>query len=432
MAPLLIALIVLLPAAQGYVLVYAKGFEYRWSYGEDTYVRAGSVEKVLETWRGWGYRDLRASGRIDPGADGIIVLGCTELEEDDLKLLEDYVKRGGRLVLDLYCPGRLDDFMYRYGVTRSGRPYRGVLLQRMVLPYAEVRGYPVDRPIIAQDTPVNSRYAGMVYSGPAFTITGDTFSDAFITPTGDSVAFTAEIGKGKVYATGCLLCSNQLLMANVLDWVSDGRVDFPRFEVDRRVYPPVKEVGKPFYDELRVSLPPEEKETLDVSVAYPYNEEGFCRMVPVQERKTEGSTVVFRFEYTPQEKVSCSLAPVLVSMTWVSPKGKVVREFTVPGEYVQVVAPPLYVPPSALPYVALALLAVLAGLAVLGKEYHKRKKISDMKLRLKVLEEGLKELHKKLMTRQITEDVYKKLVERYVAEMEELRAKIKIMEGKNR
>ncbi|HID09281.1 TPA: hypothetical protein EYP13_03560, partial [Candidatus Micrarchaeota archaeon] len=314
MRPLAVVfLLLLLPVSHAYVLVYTKGFSYRQNYGRDTHVVVEPVERIVSAWREWGYRNVRASNNIDPNADGIVVLGCTELDDEDIRTLEEYVKKGGRLVLDLHCPGKLDDFMYQYGVIRSDRPYEGTILQTMTLPYARIRGYPVDRPIIMRNTPVNSKHVKMIYVGPTFTVTSEVFSDAFITPTGQSVAFIGEVGEGKVYATGCLLCSNQLLMANILDWVSDGRVDFPRFEVDRRVYPPVKEVGRPFYDEIRVSVSPDERDAVEISVAYPYNEEGFCRLVPTQDRRAEDGTVVFRFEYTPREKMSCSLAPVVVS-----------------------------------------------------------------------------------------------------------------------
>jgi len=431
-APILILALLLLPAAQAYVLVYTKGFDYKHNYGKDTYVLLESAEEIVSTWRDWGYRNLQASNKLDPRAEGIIILGCTELVEDDIRMLEEYVEKGGRLVLDLYCPGRVDDFMYRHGVIRSEKPYSEGILQKMVLPYANIRGYPVDKPIIRQNTPLNSKYARMIYSGPTFTITGKSFSYAFITPKGQSVAFTAEIGKGGAYASGCLLCSNQLLMANILDWVSDGRVDFPRFEVSRRVYPRTKEVGRPFYDEIRISRPSEERDAVEISVAYLYNKEGFCKLVPTQDEERDEDAVVFRFEYVPQERMSCSLAPVVVSMTWISPEGKIVREFTVPGENVQVIAPSIYVPPSAFPYVAVAVMIVLAGLAVVGARYYKRKRLRDLKLQLKALEESLNDLHKKLMTRQITEDVYKRLVERYVAKIEELKAEIRVMERKEK
>ena len=431
-APFFLLTLLVIPVTQAYVLVYTKGFDYRQNYGKDTYVIPESVEQIVSTWREWGYGNLQASEKLDPQAEGIIVMGCTELSEEDVRMLGEYVEKGGRLVIDLYCPGNVDNFMYRYGVMSSEMAYSGGILQKMVLPYAEIRGYPVDKPIIRPNTPLNSKYAMMVYSGPTFTITGKSFSHAFLTPNGQLVAFTAEIGKGGVYASGCLLCSNQLLMANILDWVSDGRVDFPRFEVSRRVYPRTKEVGRPFYDEIRISRPSEERESVEISVAYLYNKEGFCKLVPTQDEGGDEDAVVFRFEYVPQERMSCSLAPVIVSMTWISPEGKIVREFTVPGENVQVIAPSIYVPPSAFPYVAVAVMIVLAGLAVVGARYYKRKRLRDLKLQLKALEESLNDLHKKLMTRQITEDVYKRLVERYVAKIEELKAEIRVMERKEK
>ncbi len=428
-----ILLLMLIPLTHAYILVYSNGFDYRQNYGRDVYINVQSVDQIVRTWQDWGFSDVQAGSRIDPNADGIVVLGCTKIDDEDLQALEEYIKNGGRVAIDLFCPGKMDDFMYQYGVIRSEKPYQGTILQKLSLPYAEVRGFPVDRPIIMRDTPVNSKYVKMIYVGPSFTKVGDTFSDVFITPTGQSVAFIGAIGNGKVYASGCLLCSNQLLMANILDWLKDGKIDFPSFEVDRRVYPSVKKVGEPFYDEIRISVPPEEKQSLDIAVAYPYNEEGFCKLVPVQERDVQGNTIVFRFEYKADEAMSCNLAPVIVSMTWISPEGKIIREFSIPSEYIQVIAPKFSIPPNLLPYIALAGIAILGIVGwVLWKKREERK-LKEMKLHVRALEQGLKDLQKKFMTRQITEDVYKRLTERYLAEIEELKAKIQIMEEqKNR
>ncbi len=429
--PVLLAL-VLLPVAQAYILVYSNGFDYRQNYGKDVYVRVQSVDQIIQTWQDWGYTDVRAGSRIDPNADGIVILGCTKISDEDVQELEDYVKNGGRVALDLYCPGKLDDFMYQYGVIRSDAPYQGTILQKLTLPYVEARGYPIDRPIIMRGTPINSKYVKMIYVGPSFTKAGDTFSDVFITPTGQSVAFLGEIGTGTVYASGCLLCSNQLLMANILDWLEDGKINFPSFDVDRRVYPPMKKVGEPFYDEIRISVPPDEKQSLDISVAYPYNEEGFCKLVPVQEREIKDNTVIFRFEYTPDTAMSCNLAPVIVSMTWISPNGKIIREFTVPSEYVQVIAPKFSIPPNLVPYIALGAVILLSIIGAILWRKHEEKKLEEMKLQVKALEQSMQDLQKKFMTRQITEDVYKRLTERYIAEIEELKAKIRILEERKK
>ncbi|MDN5358478.1 MAG: hypothetical protein PWP76_321 [Candidatus Diapherotrites archaeon] len=423
-----IILLALLSVAQAYVLVYANGFDYRQNYGKDVYVEAGTPEQIVSTWQDWGFEDVVLSNKIDTAADGIIILGCTDLDEEDMKKLDEYVKNGGRVVLDLYCPGRLDDFVYQYGIIRSDKPYQGTILQTLKLPYVEVKGYPVDKPIVMRETPVNSKYVGMTYVGPAFTATSEVFSDVFLTPTGQSVAFIGRIGSGTVYVTGCLLCSNQLLMANILDWVGDGKIDFPAFEVDRRIYPPIKKVGEPFYDEIRITVPPEEAQSLEITVAYPYNEEGFCKLTPVQQREQQGNTVIFKFEYYPEDKMNCQLAPVMVSINWISPKGKILREFTVPGEYIQVITTGYFVPPSKLPYAVAAIIVIVASFSIVLWTYRERKKVKEMRLRLEALEESLKDLQKKFMTRQITEDVYKRLTEKYLAEMEELKTKLKMLE----
>ncbi len=427
----LAAVLLLLPVTHAYILVYANGFKYGGDYGKDTYVRVGSVDQIVQTWRDWGFKDVVKGDRIDPKADGIVILGCTSLSDSDVAALEEYVKKGGRVAVDLHCPGAIDNLFSKYGVIRSDRPYRGTILQTLHLPYVDVKGYPVDRPIVMRDAPTSSKYVKMIYAGPSFTIAGEHFSDVFLTPTGQSVAFMGKIGNGEVYASGCLLCSNQLLMANILDWLEDGKIDFPRFEVDRRVYPPVKKVGEPFYDELRISVPDTVMDSMDIEVAYPYNERGFCKLTPVQEREVQGSTAIFRFQYTPETKMDCSLAPVVVSMTWISPDGKITRSFSVPGEYIQVIAPPLSIPPNYLPYIAASLLVILGVGAAFAWERHKKKKLEEMRLQVKALEESMEDLQKKLMTRQITEDVYKKLMERYIAEIEELKAKIKIMEERD-
>ncbi len=425
------ALMGVVSTARAYVLVYDKGFSgYETGSGGSTYISVAPAEQIVQTWNQWGFPDVQLGETIDTSASGIIILGCTQLDKGDVDKLYEYVESGGRLVLDLHCPGTADNLAFKLGILRAEQPYTGTIIQEMNLPYITVKGYPIDRPIVRRGTPFNSRYVKMIYVGPTFTQSGTALSSTFVTPNGEPVAFFGQVGKGYVYITGCLLCSNQLLMANILDWLEDGRVDFPSFYVYRRVYPETKLVGKPFYDEITIEIPPDARETMSVSADYVYNEPGICRLTPTLKTNTgfdQTGTEKLLFEYDPERPMQCSLGPFIVRINWQSPNGPTYREFTVPGPYVQVISPPLSIPPNYTPYILGAILAVLAAATPFALRWKKKKEIKRLVKRLDGIEYGMEDLRRKFMTRAITEDIYKQLLQKYIAEAEEIKAKLREM-----
>ena len=422
----LVLIITIIGNAHAYVEIYAKGFSYSGNYGNLTYVHVKSLQAMLDTWQAWGFKNISIGYSIDPHADGILVLGCTEMSKDDVDALEEYIKNGGRVALDLHCSGPLDALITKYGVVRNaGEPYRSDsgITMKMSLPYVDVEGYPVTSSITIANSPMSTGFTGMTYVGPTFTITNDHIMPLFATPTDKAIAFYGPIGKGYVFGTGCLLCSNQMLMANILDWLDNGRVDFPAVSITRTVHPQSVIAGNPIYDEIKISAP-QNSGIIDIELSYIYDEKGFCPLTPkVTTKKQEGGAISIVSEFVPQEAMNCKLGPAVVDITWDGPNGKYLREAVLEPKPIVVANPPIPIQKSDWPYYVAAA-AIIAAAAYF---YYPRMKAKKLKRRAKAIKEALHDLRLQLMTQKITEDVYKQLLQKYIAEYNEIKAELKEM-----
>ena len=419
-------LTIILGSAHAYVEIYAKGFSYRGDFGNLTYVHVKSLQAMLDTWQAWGFKNISIGYSIDPHADGILVLGCTEMSKEDVDALEEYIKNGGRVALDLHCSGPLDALITKYGVVRNaGEPYRSDsgITMKMSLPYVDVEGYPVTSSITIANSPMSTGFTGMTYVGPTFTITNDRMMPLFATPTDKAIAFYGPIGKGYVFGTGCLLCSNQMLMANILDWLDNGRVDFPKITITRNVHPQSVVAGNPIYDEIRIHAP-QNAGIVDIELSYVYDEKGYCRMEPkISTKKQEASAITITSEFVPQEAMNCKLGPAVVDITWDGPNGKYLREAVLEPVPIVVANPSVPIQKSDWPYYLAALVLVAAAAYI----YYPRMKARKLKRRAKAIKEALHDLRLQLMTQKITEDVYKQLLQKYIAEYNEIKAELKEM-----
>ncbi len=421
---LVTAVLLLLSTASAYVEIYARGFSYHGNYGNLTYIHVKPLDTILETWRAWGFKNIAVGESIDPNADGILVLGCTALSKEDINALENYILKGGRVALDLYCPGPLDDLLSKYGIVRNeGRPYRSTtgITVKTELPYADIMGYPVESEISISNSPTSTGYTGMTYVGPTFTLTNDQIMPLFATPTDGAIAFFGRIGKGYVYGSGCLLCSNQMLMANILDWLSDGRVDFPHVKITRNVHPQSVIAGNPIYDDITITLP-KNAGIIGIDLGYVYDEKGFCQLKPAVTSKTEnGNIVKITAKFTPEQAMQCKLGPAVITMNWDGPDGEYVRKVVLNPVPIVVSNPYLPVSTTYWPYYVAAVVIAGASLWFFKRRSDVKRKIA----RLNALKEAMNDLRKQLMTQQITEDVYKSLLQKYLAEYNEIRAELK-------
>ena len=294
---------------------------------------------------------------------------------------------------------------------------------KMSLPYVDVEGYPVTSSITIANSPMSTGFTGMTYVGPTFTITNDRMMPLFATPTDKAIAFYGPIGKGYVFGTGCLLCSNQMLMANILDWLDNGRVDFPKITITRNVHPQSVVAGNPIYDEIRIHAP-QNAGIVDIELSYVYDEKGYCRMEPkISTKKQEASAITITSEFVPQEAMSCKLGPAVVDITWDGPNGKYLREAVLEPVPIVVANPSVPIQKSDWPYYLAALVLVAAAAYI----YYPRMKARKLKRRAKAIKEALHDLRLQLMTQKITEDVYKQLLQKYIAEYNEIKAELKEM-----
>ncbi|NPA76233.1 MAG: hypothetical protein GXN93_00580 [Candidatus Diapherotrites archaeon] len=418
--------LIIISSASAYVEIYAKGFSYKGNFGNLTYVHVKSLQAILDTWQAWGFTNISVGYSIDPHADGILVLGCTEMDKSDVEVLEKYIENGGRVALDLHCPGPLDALITKYGVVRNAdEPYKSDagITMHMSLPYVDVVGYPVTSEITIANSPMSTGYTGMTYVGPTFTITNDRMMPLFATPTDKAIAFFGPAGKGYIFGTGCLLCSNQMLMANILDWLDNGRVDFPKVSITRTVHPQSVVAGNPIYDEIKITVP-KNAGIIDLSLDYLYNEKGYCKMNPAVSTKSQsGDTITIVSKFIPEQAMNCKLGPAVVSMTWDGPNGKYLRKAVLEPVPIVVAAPSIPLQKSNWPYyVGAAIILALAAVFT-----YPRMKARKLKRRAKALKEAMHDLRKQLMTQQITEDIYKQLLQKYLAEYNEIRAELKEM-----
>ncbi len=394
-------LLVLLPLATAYVAIYAPNFDpncYYYEGDDGTYIQADGAAPLLlrDALRAMGI-DAEVASVLDPNADAVIVLSCSDV---NVKELESYILNGGNVIVDTFS---ID--LPEIGIFRSSQ-FRGIVLAdyEPAIPYVSIRGFLVADPAVGG--PVTDR-ARMYYVGPTIEDKNGFLNTGFLN---ESVLYWGTIGKGRVVATGCLLCADPSFLADMVDWAVDGVLDFPSVSV-KREYPTEVAEGDQFQEVLRISVPRD----IEVSVDYPTDPKycgGPTRFE--EENYSSGGNAVVVAKIAHNATIPCQLPPVTITARW---RGEL-REIHLPPVSVSVVPagfPSISDAERYLPFLLVLLLILIAA-------SYPRWKVWRIRARIRRLERALKIIEYKYRTNQISKQVYEELVKDYMAEISRLRA----------
>ncbi len=401
-----ILLLLLLPFAFSKVGIYAKDFSVTcYRYSDDVRSLNPETPNILVSYlRDGGFDVELFYSTEDIGKyDGIIVLGCTSMDPKDV---ERFLSFEGRLVVDARDDNPLSSAL---GVKRKSYPLEGTDTSSFRDVYVNITNGILLKHVIKGGPLVG--YERMYYVGnPIFL--PSRFKSGFLTPTGEDVLGIDD----NVVVTGCFYCSDPLLLYNLVDWVEDGKIDFPSFYIEREITPSLVRVGGTFVDIVRVRSPKE----MEVRGEYIYGEGGgqFCNFTPIN---TEFSgpeitgreyEVEARFIYRPEEPVYCYLPPVVLDLLWKAYKRTVILD-AIP---VTVSSTTVALPERPLDWIYVLIPLIL--LILLSPFLYKQLKIRRLKKRWIQLKRLIDKTNQRYMARKISKEVYEELITEYTKELQ--------------
>ncbi len=367
----------------------------------------GDIRFFLEFLRESGFEVKEVT---HPEGDVVIVLGCTSLDDETALAFLDYVEEGGSLIVDARGNNRLLTYL------NVGESFvvRGRDEVRVSLYYSTIDGGVLVEGALAGPGSPFWGYEKMYYVGRGIRTPQD-WTSLMVTENGVEVAAI----KGNVSVVGCLLCADPLFIQNLVDYLEDGKNDFPRVDVRRYATPRVVKWGDTVEDivEVTVSSP-----DVEVQVSYPYETGDYCSFPLIRGEigdirpEDGGYTQSTRFVYRAEGR-SCELAPVIVKAVF---EGKE-REITVRGQRITVEEEGLLVGGN---YLLPGLLIVLALLTYFGLGRLKRSSLIKRWKRVKLL---MRLTKRRYMKREIDEETYKRLISDYQKELDIVEAEMRML-----
>ncbi len=399
----------LLPIALAYVAVYAPDFDpncYHFQ-GEWVEIQASGAtpELLVQKLRSMGI-DAVFTSEVDEKADALIVLSCSNI---DRNALLNYINNGGNVILDLFAQDFPELNLQR------GEPFAGTVIvdvpsmpipgeEGLYMEYLDGRAYLVSEAHVDASGPIVDPYrARMYYAGPEVIDKSGSFNSGFDV---GNVLLWRKNGSN-ILATGCILCADPSLLADLCDWVVDGSVDFPRVHISRKVVPRSAMEGQTVQDIITATLPPE-----DVQISLLYDTDAAeCGEFLGSDEKKGGDYVVFTANYRAGK--TCHLPMAILRVDWMGGTRYL---------YLQPTNPVIYPTPIPMPDLSMFLFPLLLIVLLLlpfAYTYWRRGRI---RRKIREIERAMKLVEYKYRTGKISRSVYEELVKDYMAELSRLRA----------
>ncbi len=419
----LLLFLLILPLSFSAVAIYAKDFS------TDCYAYQGTVEELLPQSPhvlAAYLRDLGFDVNVIYSTDdlsrynAVIVLSCTSMNPQDVDRFLRFYKEGGGLIIDLRSTNPLAD---RFGVVKKTYKLEGLDRGSISTSYTEIKnGILVKGALTSPAGPVFFGYERMYYVGePIYLPRG--FNSGFATENGENVLGWKE-DKGRVVVTGCLYCSGPLLLANLVDWAEDGKIDFPSFSVTRKVLPDVVKPGETLVDDIRVLA----SDSMTVGGEYVYGVGGkycnfgepqaeFGRPHPLGDRIEVETKFIYKASGLPG---TCYLPPVLLHLSFSGKKRDVIVdpvEVTVAGTSVVAYTDNLRWIVGAL-FVLVVVAAIFAAPRI-----RKRRLLKEWKKYVLLIEMT----KKRRLANKISEDAFKSLIKDYEERLQEIEAELRLI-----
>ncbi len=354
--------------------------------------------------------------------DGVIVPSCTTLEPEDINTFISYYRSGGGLLIDVRQDSPLAE---AFGVARKSEMVEGVNTRSFKSVYTEVvNGVYISGAITDPNGPVKTGYEHIFYIGKALKLP-ESFNSSFATPDGKDVLGWKK-GEGRVIVTGCLYCSGPLLLAEMVDWIEDGYIDFPDFVIQRRVIPQMTSPGGLLSDEITIL-----SSDIKVRGEYAYNVGGsrYCNFELVKadigNPEPMGDKYAFSARFTLKagdETGACRLPPVLLHLEYDDQRRDVIVD-PVKVEVVKGTSPWVEKTGDSLPWIGLSVVVLALIVFLFAKKRSERSRLLNEWRKLKRI---IKTARIKRMKGELSEEAYKKLIAEYEARLQEIEAEMEM------
>lgn len=399
-------LLLLLPLISAKIVIYSGGFDptcYSYSSSVEE-MRAFGPEAIANFLEDMGF-EVEVTDRIPNDAKALVIPACTYIDEQVLEKILKVVERNGGVLIDAWERSPL---LRELKVVRLNH-VEDIERRSFKHPYVEIKNGVLVNSIL-EGGPIR-RHSKLYYVGPA--IEGAGYNVGVVTENGEAVLLWKE-GRGRIVVTGCLFCMGPYLLANTIDWIEDGKIDFPEVTVERDAIPSVVKKGSQFMDRIIVEV---EDTDANVSGEYLYNiGEPFCKTsfegmdLPEREIIRGRQRIELRYRLKAEEVGSCILPPSIIYVE--SEEGK--REII--ADPVEISVTGVFFESEEIPsWLYLAVPVSIAAAVFLYK-----------RLRIKVERDrilrALHELDKKFKKREIDKESYTKIRAEYMKRLIELEA----------
>ncbi len=424
MRALPLLLLLLIPTAFSLTAIYARNFSV------DCYIYRTASEqllpetpKILESYlEDMGFdvdviedtEDLRMY-------DALIVLSCTDMDPKNVEDILNFYDGGGGLIVDVHRENPITEAL---GVRKKTYPLEGLKRGSLSTLYVDIKnGVIVKETIKDGEGPIVSGYERMYYVGePIYLPSG--FNSGFAPESGEDVLGWKKDG-GRVAVVGCLYCADPLLLANLVDWAEDGKVDFPRFLIKRRALPDVVPAGGTIVDEIEVVV---EEGVQQVTGSYLFGTSGaycnfellsseFERPQPFGDKYRLSARFTLRAGTEPE---TCYLPPALLEIF----SGSSTRRVTVdPVEVVVSGRTMVQFTENDLPLIAGILVVFLLTLFVI-KMMSRRQRLLREWRKYRFL---IKVAKRKRMKREISQEAYERMMAEYEKALQEIEVELRML-----